>query len=102
DEISLTGDFKMISNSGEKLITPKSIGLDKLQASAISGGGTVKESAQIFENILKNQATPAQRSVVLANSAAALVTANEELTFIEALQIAGEALDSGKALKVFK
>lgn len=102
DEISLTGDFKMISNSGEKLITPKSIGLGKLKASEISGGGTVKESAQIFENILKNQATPAQRSVVLANSAAALVTANQELGFTEALQIVGEALDSGKALKVFK
>ncbi|HLW19235.1 MAG TPA: anthranilate phosphoribosyltransferase [Cyclobacteriaceae bacterium] len=102
DEISLTGDFKLVSNRGENVFSPKSIGLQTLTADAISGGGTVKESAQIFENILRGKGTPAQKTVVLANSAAALQTANQELSFMDALLQAEESLDSGKALKVFK
>lgn len=102
DEISLTGDFKMVSNVGEKVISPKSIGFSPLSPESISGGETVRASAQIFENILKGKGTPAQRSVVLSNAGAALQTADQELSFQEALVKAAEALDSGKALKVFK
>ncbi|NVK51043.1 MAG: anthranilate phosphoribosyltransferase [Cyclobacteriaceae bacterium] len=101
DEISLTGDFKMISNSGEKLYKPEKIGLSKLDASQIKGGDTVEESAKIFESILKGKGTKAQNQVVLANSAAALVTANPSLSFEEALAKAEEVLLSGKALDVF-
>lgn len=102
DEISLTGDFKMISNQGERLIAPGTVGLKNVSAAEISGGNTIKESAKIFENILKGEGTLAQRSVVLANSAAALITADQDLTFIDALKKAEEALDSGRALEVFK
>lgn len=102
DEISLTGDFKMISNQGEKVISPKSIGLPKVTASAISGGKTVEESAKIFENILRGKGTEAQNAVVIANSAAALLTADQQLTFQEGIAKAEEALKSGQALKVFK
>ncbi|WP_297338140.1 anthranilate phosphoribosyltransferase [Algoriphagus sp.] len=101
DEISLTGDFKMISNSGEKLFNPEQIGLSKLKAAEIKGGATVQESAKIFENILKGKGTNPQNEVVLANSAAALVTANPSLTFAEAVVRAREVLMSGKALDVF-
>lgn len=102
DEISLTGNFKMISNAGEKLVSPKNIGLEKVDAQAISGGKTIEESAQIFENVLKGRSTPEQRAVVLANAAAALVTADQNLNFHDAVHKAAEALDSGKALSVFK
>lgn len=102
DEISLTGDFKMISNTGEKVISPKDMGLNNVTADAIRGGTTVKASAQIFENVLKGKSSPEQRAVVLANSAAALVTADQSLSFPDAVQKASEALDSGKALSVFK
>lgn len=101
DEISLTGDFKMISNSGEKLIKPEQIGLSKLNAEEIKGGETVKESAKIFENILRGKGTKAQNEVVLANSAAALVTANPDLSFPDAVEQAREVLLSGKAFDVF-
>ncbi len=102
DEISLTGDFKMVSNVGEKVISPKDIGLSVVAPASISGGETVKESAQIFENILKGKGTEAQKAVVLANAAAALQTADQRLSFQEAIAKSREALDSGKALKVFK
>jgi anthranilate phosphoribosyltransferase len=101
DEISLTGDFKMISNSGEKVYSPENIGLSKLSAASIQGGETIQESAKIFENILKGKGTKSQNSVVIANSAAALVTAREGLSFIDAVAVAEEALLSQKALHVF-
>ncbi|GAB2484291.1 anthranilate phosphoribosyltransferase [Algoriphagus taiwanensis] len=101
DEISLTGPFKMISNSGEKLYNPETIGLSRLSAESIKGGATVEESAKIFENILKGKGEKAQNQVVIANAAAALVTAREGLSFADAVLEAEEVLLSGKALKVF-
>lgn len=101
DEISLTGPFKMISNSGEKLISPENMGFKKLDAQSIVGGDTVEESAKIFEKILRGEGTNSQNSVVIANSAAALVTARPGLDFPEAVSIAQESLLSGKALNVF-
>lgn len=102
DEISLTGDFKMISNAGEKVYSPENIGLAKLAASSILGGRTIQESAKIFENILKGKGTSSQNAVVIANSAAALVTAQEGLSFPDAVAKAEEVLLSGKALDVFE
>ncbi|GHB28451.1 anthranilate phosphoribosyltransferase [Mongoliitalea lutea] len=102
DEISLTGDFKMISNEGEKLFTPEQIGLPKIEASRIAGGETIAESAQIFENVLKGKGTVEQNSVVIANAAAALVTAHSSLDFPSAVEKATDSLMGGKALKVFQ
>lgn len=102
DEISLTGPFKMVSNHGEKLLNPENLGLSKLSAESIEGGKTVEESAKIFERILKGKGTESQNSVVIANAAAALVTAREGLHFPEAVEIAREVLLGGKALEVFK
>ncbi|WP_425637398.1 anthranilate phosphoribosyltransferase [Algoriphagus yeomjeoni] len=102
DEISLTGDFKMISNDGEKVLNPENIGLPRLNADSIKGGDTIQESAKIFESILKGQGTKSQNAVVLANSAAALVTAQEGLSFPDAVAKAEEVLLSGKALNVFE
>jgi len=101
DEISLTGPFKMISNSGEKLYNPENIGLSKLTAESIKGGDTVEESAKIFENVLRGKGEKAQNQVVIANAAAALVTAREGLNFADAVLQAEEVLLSGKALNVF-
>ena len=102
DEISLTGDFKMISNQGEKVLKPENIGLPILNADSIKGGDTIQESAKIFESILKGKGTKSQNAVVLANSAAALVTAQEGLSFPDAVAKAEEVLLSGKALAVFE
>ncbi|WP_194777765.1 anthranilate phosphoribosyltransferase [Pararhodonellum marinum] len=102
DEISLTGDFKIISNKGEKVFSPESIHLPKISPQSIKGGDTVKDSAIIFENILKGKGTHEQEAVVLANAGAALHTANPELNMEDAVQKAKHSLQSGKALEVFK
>jgi anthranilate phosphoribosyltransferase len=102
DEISLTGDFKIISNEGERLYSPENLGFSVIQEQSIQGGETVEASAKIFEAILKGRGTKEQNAVVLANAAAALMTANPGLDFKEAVSKAEESLLSGTALKVFK
>lgn len=101
DEISLTGDFKMISQEGEKLYGPSDINLPILEASSIQGGETIADSAAIFDNILKGKGTEPQNAVVIANAAAALHTADASLSFIAAVDKARESLLSGEALKKF-
>jgi anthranilate phosphoribosyltransferase len=101
DEISLTGNFKMITNKGEKLLSPTHLGMAKVDPDAILGGETVEASAKIFHNILTGKGTEAQNNVVVANAAAALVTANQELSLSDAVAKAKESLQSGQALKVF-
>ncbi len=102
DEVSLTGDFKMIGNSGEKIMSPEDLNFTKVYADEIRGGQTVEESAKIFENILRGEGSPAQESVVIANAAVALATARPDWSLEEARDKASESLISGKALKVFK
>ena len=101
DEISLTGPFKMITNGGEKLYHPQALGLEQLSPESILGGATIAESARIFEQVLRGAGSAAQNQVVIANAAAALVTAREGLGFAEAIDLAKETLLSGKALRVF-
>ena len=101
DEISLTGPFKMITNGGEKLYHPQGLGLEQLSPESILGGATIAASARIFEQVLRGAGSAAQNQVVIANAAAALVTAREGLDFAEAIAIAEETLMSGKALRVF-
>ncbi|WP_143961568.1 anthranilate phosphoribosyltransferase [Litoribacter populi] len=102
DEVSLTGDFKVISNRGEEVLAPEDLGFEKLDPVSIKGGDTIEESAKIFESILKGKGTKEQNAVVIANSSLALMTANPKLSKGEAVDKALEALKSGKALQSFK
>ena len=102
DEVSLTGDFKMISNSGEELIAPSDIGFEAVKGDAIYGGETVKDSAKIFEAVLKGKGTAAQNNVVTANAGMALYCADQLNGKDNAIAKAKESLESGKALAAFK
>jgi anthranilate phosphoribosyltransferase len=102
DEISLTSPFKLISNKGEFIISPKELGTENLNQNQIEGGTTIDEAAKIFMNVLKNEATEAQKEVVLVNSAIAIQTAfrgKTELSFEDATATAKESLESGKAFE---
>src|SRR6201995_5866218 len=48
DEISLTNDTKVITNKGEKIMTPEELGKRMVNATDIYGGNTVEEAAKIF------------------------------------------------------
>lgn len=101
DEISLTGAFKKITNDKEEIVNPEEIGLETIQPQAIFGGDTVEESARIFENILKGEGTKPQNEVVIANAAMA-IQCGKGVSTNDALGMARESLESGKALKTFK
>ena len=97
DEISLTNDTKVITNEGERIMTPEKLGERMVSANDISGGNSVDEAAKIFTTILKGEGTFAQNAVVLANAAMALHCTGKYKTYDEAYHTAVESLDSGKA-----
>lgn len=101
DEISLTGDFKLISNSAETSFSPESIGFRKLNQTELHGGETVDDAVKIFEVILSNEGNEAQNSVVLANAGLAISTVKQN-SLEEGIANAKESLESGKALESFK
>ena len=98
DEISLTGDTKVITNEGEKIISAEVLGKRLVNAADIYGGDTVEAAAKIFIDILEGKGTWAQNAVVLANSAMALQCTGLYKTYDECYQMAVESLESGKAL----
>lgn len=102
DEISLTSDFKMISNNEEELLSPEKIGLSRVRHEDISGGKTVEESVKILINILEGKGTEAQTSVVIANSAFALRKLYPTKNVSECIEMANDSLQGGSALKSLK
>lgn len=101
DEISLTGNFKLISNQGEKILGPEHLGLPKVTKEEISGGKSIEESARIFMNILNGEGTAAQDAVITANAGMALYCANQNETIEDCMAKAHASLKSGKALNAF-
>ncbi|HEU0228173.1 MAG TPA: anthranilate phosphoribosyltransferase [Arachidicoccus soli] len=99
DEISLTGDAKIITNNGERIVTPEELGKRQVEASAIFGGTSLEEAAKMFKTIIKGEGTWAQNAVVMANAAMALQCTGKYKTYNEAFEAAVESLESGKAFQ---
>lgn len=97
DEISLTSDAKVISNTGEKLYTPEQLGKRMVSQADLYGGQTVEEAARLFRNILNGNGTWAQTAVVLANAALALQSTDKYGDYEGAYAAAVDSLESGKA-----
>ena len=74
DEISLTGDFKVLTNRTDRILSPRDLGMPVLKAEELAGSGDVPGTAAIFVNVLQGKGTTAQNSVVIANAAMALGT----------------------------
>jgi anthranilate phosphoribosyltransferase len=102
DEISLTNDTKVITNEGEKIMTPEQLGKRMVSPQDISGGNSVEDAAKIFTTILKGEGTWAQNAVVLANAAMALHCTGKYKKYDEAYNTAVESLESGKANESLK
>ena len=102
DEISLTNDTKVITNEGEKIMTPEQLGKRMVSPQDIHGGNTVEEAAKIFLKILKGEGSWAQNAVVLANAAMGLQCTGQYKTYGEAYGAAVESLESGRAYGALK
>ncbi|ESU25172.1 trpD protein [Flavobacterium enshiense DK69] len=101
DEISLTGNTKIISKNTEQILKPEDFQTKKLYETEIIGGITVEKSAEIFLNILKGSGTEAQNNVVCANAGMAIATV-KYCSISEGFELAKESLLSGKALEKLK
>lgn len=102
DEISLTGDTKVITQSGEKVLTPEFLGKRMVTAQDLSGGASAEESAAIFKTIVEGKGTWAQNAVVLANAAMGLFATGKYTDYTTAYEAAVDSLDSGKANQVLQ
>jgi anthranilate phosphoribosyltransferase len=102
DEISLTNDTKVITNEGEKIMTPEQLGKRMVTPADISGGNSVEEAAGIFAGIVKGEGTWAQNAVALANAAMALNCTGKYKNYNEAYNAAVQSLESGKANEALK
>ena len=97
DEISLTTDTKILSNTGESIRTPYQLGKKRVFAAELEGGSTVAEAAAIFKNIIEGKGTWSQNAVVLANAAMALHVTGKYENYDLAFQAAVNSLESGAA-----
>ena len=102
DEISLTNDTKVISNEGERIMTPEQLGRRMVEAKDIQGGSSVEEAAKIFMKILSREGTWSQNAVVLANAGMALHCTGNYKNYDEAYNAGVESLESGRARDVLK
>jgi anthranilate phosphoribosyltransferase len=102
DEISLTGNFKMISNTKEQVLSPEQLGLPTVSNKDLSGGDTVAEAAKIFMDVLQGKGTLAQNAAVIANAGMALYGVNSTISLEEAIATARESLESKRALRSFE
>lgn len=99
DEISTTGPTQLseLASGSVKTrdINPEDFGLPRVPAHALTGGDAIA-NAEILRRMFEGERGP-HRDVVLANTSAALVAAEKAGNFLEGVEIAAEALDSGAA-----
>ena len=102
DEISLTGDFKIATNSSELVLTPADLHFDTVSPEDIYGGSTKEEAMHIFDSVLNGTSTINQKNVVLANAGMAIQSIEQNKTTDECIALAKESLESGRAWACFK
>ncbi len=105
DEISLTGDFKITTNSLEKIFSPGDLGFPFAKEEDICGKktSTKEDAAAVFDAVLQNVALESQKNVVLVNAAFAIYIMEKEKKGIdECIAVARESIESGKALETLK
>jgi anthranilate phosphoribosyltransferase len=102
DEISLTSDFKVLSNTQESIYSPEQLGFDRAHESDLYGGATIDEASGIFDRVLAGTAETAQTNAVIINAAFAIRTIDPGLSLDEAISQARESLESGRALETFR
>ena len=103
DEISLTSNFKVTTNSYEKIFSPNDVKMPLAKPEEIYGGSTKEEAMKIFDSVLENTATESQKNVVIINAAFAIQTLEAgKMPIEECIAKAKESLESGKALATLK
>jgi len=100
DEVTTTGKSRISEGKGGRVasytLEPKDFGLANGKIKDLVGGN-VETNAAILLSILRGE-KGAKRNVVLMNAAPALVAVGQAKTLQEGFQLAGESIDSGRAM----
>ena len=102
DEISLTGQFKLSTNSYEKIYSPESLNFNAVAPKEIFGGKTPEDAKKIFDSILRNESSEAQKNVVIANAGFAIHIIHPDKDIEECMAEAKDSIESGKALSTLE
>jgi anthranilate phosphoribosyltransferase len=104
DEISTVGStdvFEVRDGRVEKHVwTPEDFGIQRAKLADLAGGDAI-ENADIIRGILAG-VLGARRDIVLVNAAAALLACGKANGMRDAVQMAAESIDSGRAANVLK
>lgn len=102
DELTVTGCSVVVSICEGKIenfqINPEELGLPVASSYAELTGGDAPENANRIVTILSGQERSAARNMIVLNAAAALHLAGLAGTLAEAIPMACQSIDSGKAL----
>ncbi len=101
DEVSLTGEFKIVTQEQEGVYSPAELGLPEVLPTDIFGGNSVEDAATIFRNVLNGKGTRSQQDVVLANAALGIHCYLKK-DLVESVALARESLESGAARQKFE
>ena len=82
-------------------ITPEEFGMKTCKKDDLLGG-TPAENAEITRAILKGEDKGPRRNAVLLNAGAALYIGDRAGSFADGIRLAGELIDSGKALETLE
>ncbi|MDR0517860.1 MAG: anthranilate phosphoribosyltransferase [Fibromonadaceae bacterium] len=101
DEISMSAPTSICEVRDKELnffeITPEQFGFSRCSKSELTGGSP-QENAFITKDILKGKGG-AKKDAVILNSAAAIHIAKPKISFKDAIEIAKDTIESGKALE---
>lgn len=105
DELSTTAQaevFELKDNLASTSITfdAQSLGFHKVDMNKLLGGEP-DINAEIFNNILDNKATQAQKEIILLNATFAIQASGKVESLTEAKELAIDSLESGKARTLF-
>jgi anthranilate phosphoribosyltransferase len=102
DELTTTGLSRVYQlkdgRVSEHELDPRELGFSRSRPEDLRGG-TPPENANLLRQVLDGEAGP-RRDVVLLNAAAAVMAAGRADEWAEAVTVAAESLDSGRARKV--
>ncbi|MDZ7838557.1 MAG: anthranilate phosphoribosyltransferase [Actinomycetota bacterium] len=101
DEISVSGRTLVSDLNNDKVIryaiSPEDFGLARYRLEELRGGNP-SQNARILIDILRGRQRGAKRAAALLNGAAAIVAGGRTDNFSEAITMAKESIDSGKAM----
>ncbi|MDX1585788.1 MAG: anthranilate phosphoribosyltransferase [Balneolaceae bacterium] len=106
DELSLSAPTFVFELNGEEVtehppFDPASLGFEPVSLQQLQGGDAFF-NADIIRSIMKNEATDAQKNIVVLNAAFGIHVSGKSESLEEAKELAEESIGSGSALKALK